>query len=1133
MSTQTFVKELYNANFTDDKPTFKDNGIPGVKYANFALPIEFDGDNRYGYVTLEFTEYGIFDFVEFALMSPNTTIVSFGYNMNSIMTPNIYGTQLAVTTLVENGNDNYPHRYYVIVNGDTAPTDTLYVLVSIGMRDLSYSFNYQEVITVTCIQELYKYTSGFHVYSPYDAIESNAIYKTILASTEPIDNWTYDTRVYQDALFGNPALPFYYGIGNRVIKVGSDFDRAFGTKERYLVVKKRFKRPKSYKQILGPQWWIENGTEEPYSPSCIAPIFSRVGLIQWVTGTEVFSQPQQYRYYMGYHPNNPESAGKDVFTLWDWNTQTAYPLVGSIHALYMLYGNMTGAYDYGGYPLGPIRGLTLGLGSLLGFDNESDAAQVLAWTVLAAGIAGSTIAIVTAIVAIKAYLGAAALGILCANAPFPWGWVAVILVALAALIYLIFALFQRWTKIIDSNCGNFSHYFTTTPYIRNFIGQIPNAPILYRNIGNQNNPTGWLTDGLYSFNQNEFVRRHQTYYVNGVTNLDPLTYSLQYSVVPDTRTLITTWANLMKFIYISGKPEPYCGPGAPIFFNRGKTIELDKEVLQYCDMEKQEPVIITIPEKMFFSCISQETVDTMEMDMLQNMAEQITLTRTQIPYEDSYYGWLDDAQFTHELTVELTPNNVSLVYQASDRLDIGTPLYYDYFGCNRVLDGFYSFSSDSVYRTFLRTKDGRIIEKYYMERPDSTNTTSGQPILTRYRDFTSNWFLYDANNENNLIQIKNEIENIRNFNPNILYTSQTIPSTFNPTVTYTTDLKKGFVKTPGNETEFYLYNDFSNPNVRIANYGYYLPIIDFIDGSVFRFAQYPELYITPLEDCTRSMYNSGVINFNLTKISFGSDVAYASPQEIIMLVNVYGSRGNSLNMTSVIRQGDTQTSLSVRDIGHIVKVSISIVTQNLLTIYNLREFVTCNGVTLCNQSKLWMSKNLDVTKYRNGDEIPLITDLRTFSETQIGARTYPNGDPSLVQTYGYLYNWYAFTDNRGIGPQGFRLPSLEEVQSSFNLSCYQGPTQGVAYFYKESGTTHWFAPNDANNASKFTALPAGKGNMNTYQYEGLNKTGVWWTKNVESSGLVNVFKMEYNSYNVNTLTSEKKNTPLSARLIAN
>ena len=119
----------------------------------------------------------------------------------------------------------------------------------------------------------------------------------------------------------------------------------------------------------------------------------------------------------------------------------------------------------------------------------------------------------------------------------------------------------------------------------------------------------------------------------------------------------------------------------------------------------------------------------------------------------------------------------------------------------------------------------------------------------------------------------------------------------------------------------------------------------------------------------------------------------------------------------------------------------------------------------------WMSKNLDVAFYRNGDLIPQITDPTLWAALTTGAWFYYNNDSTQGTKYGKLYNWYAVIDPRGLAPQGWHIPSdAEWISLEATLG---GSTVGGGKM-KEAGTLNWASPNTGgNNNSSFAGLPCG------------------------------------------------------------
>lgn len=160
--------------------------------------------------------------------------------------------------------------------------------------------------------------------------------------------------------------------------------------------------------------------------------------------------------------------------------------------------------------------------------------------------------------------------------------------------------------------------------------------------------------------------------------------------------------------------------------------------------------------------------------------------------------------------------------------------------------------------------------------------------------------------------------------------------------------------------------------------------------------------------------------------------------------------------------------------------------------------------------QLWMTENLKVTRFNNGDSIPHITDPDLWAGSNSGAYSIYENDTSSVSIYGLLYNWYAVRDDRKIAPAGWHVPTDEEWKE---LEIYLGMSEEEAdnvYWrgtdeggkLKETGTDHWISPNTgATNESGFTALPAGiRDDDGIFRYVGYY---VWfWTSYKDNEGKI-------------------------------
>jgi uncharacterized protein (TIGR02145 family) len=122
-------------------------------------------------------------------------------------------------------------------------------------------------------------------------------------------------------------------------------------------------------------------------------------------------------------------------------------------------------------------------------------------------------------------------------------------------------------------------------------------------------------------------------------------------------------------------------------------------------------------------------------------------------------------------------------------------------------------------------------------------------------------------------------------------------------------------------------------------------------------------------------------------------------------------------------------------------------------------------------SQDWMEKNLEVTTYRNGDIIPLVTDPTVWAGLTTGAWCYFNNDPANGAMYGKLYNLYAVIDPRGLAPKGWHIPSNADFST---LATTLGGLSIAGGKLKIKTTSRWGSSNiGASNSSGFSALPAG------------------------------------------------------------
>ena len=171
-------------------------------------------------------------------------------------------------------------------------------------------------------------------------------------------------------------------------------------------------------------------------------------------------------------------------------------------------------------------------------------------------------------------------------------------------------------------------------------------------------------------------------------------------------------------------------------------------------------------------------------------------------------------------------------------------------------------------------------------------------------------------------------------------------------------------------------------------------------------------------------------------------------------------------------------------------LSLAEINQNYDSFNKRIIEVLTNCVDVTIGSQIWTSCNLNVSTYRNGDIIPQVTDTTEWSNLTTGAWCYYDNDPSTEATYGKLYNWHAVNDSRGLSPDGYHIPTDNEVAT---LSTYLGGDSVAGGKMKEIGLSHWIAPNTAaTNESGFTALPAGF-RVNSGDFANIGGVTRWWT----------------------------------------
>ena len=175
--------------------------------------------------------------------------------------------------------------------------------------------------------------------------------------------------------------------------------------------------------------------------------------------------------------------------------------------------------------------------------------------------------------------------------------------------------------------------------------------------------------------------------------------------------------------------------------------------------------------------------------------------------------------------------------------------------------------------------------------------------------------------------------------------------------------------------------------------------------------------------------------------------------------------------------------------------------QNKTDVYNL--FTGADAVDIDGNiyqgvrigGQIWMKENLRVSRYRNGDLIPIVSDNAAWGALPTGGRSWYNNDSTTYENpYGNLYNWYAVNDSRKLCPEGWHVPTDDEWTT---LTSYLGGDLYAGGKMKSTvtqpTTSGWNAPNTgATNESGFSAFPGGFRNS-VGSFSSIRDYAIFWS----------------------------------------
>ncbi|MBL0202345.1 MAG: fibrobacter succinogenes major paralogous domain-containing protein [Chitinophagaceae bacterium] len=149
---------------------------------------------------------------------------------------------------------------------------------------------------------------------------------------------------------------------------------------------------------------------------------------------------------------------------------------------------------------------------------------------------------------------------------------------------------------------------------------------------------------------------------------------------------------------------------------------------------------------------------------------------------------------------------------------------------------------------------------------------------------------------------------------------------------------------------------------------------------------------------------------------------------------------------------------------------------------------------------------MDVSAFKNGDVIPEAKtndEWREANKQKKPAWCYYNNNPENGKKYGKLYNGYAIVDKRGLAPDGWHIPSLDEMEV---LRKFLGDSISGIKMKSKSG---WEKKADKNlngtNSAGFNGQPGGERD-GSGEFLSIGTSGYWFFTDYEDGVFSDVDK---------------------------
>lgn len=192
------------------------------------------------------------------------------------------------------------------------------------------------------------------------------------------------------------------------------------------------------------------------------------------------------------------------------------------------------------------------------------------------------------------------------------------------------------------------------------------------------------------------------------------------------------------------------------------------------------------------------------------------------------------------------------------------------------------------------------------------------------------------------------------------------------------------------------------------------------------------------------------------------------------------------------------------------------IKQSTSTIPELTDIDGNNYSVVKIGNRFWMSENLRVTKFSNGDLID--QSIGPVSEYDKPLFKFPDDVESYGQIFGKFYNHLVIMDSRNICPTGWHVSSLEDWTSLYDSdgAIYLDRIRKPGNLFREVGSDLWsWSSGSENNETGLSILPAGNGSTFTIGTSEIGQKAFIWSDDRSDGNYVSLLKISIDNGGVN------------------